>query len=161
LGVDDYYAQLTSNPGFLLSRVGAVVQEGFKELLAGWKLRPQEFFVLMLLNVAVNGTSQQQLCQASGFDSGNMVEFIDELEALRYATRRRDPDDRRRHIVTITPAGRSALAKIIDATEHYNDTFLSSLTPTERQRLSLTLAKLYAGTPEGRPRGQRDEKNDR
>jgi len=34
---------LTANAGFLLSRVGAAVQGGFKELLSGWGIRPQQF----------------------------------------------------------------------------------------------------------------------
>jgi DNA-binding MarR family transcriptional regulator len=156
--VDDYFARLTSNPGFLLSRIGTVVLEDFKGLLAGWRLRPQEFFVLMILHAGPTGTSQQQLCQASGFDSGNMVEFIDQLETLQYAERRRDPTDRRRYIVTITPAGRSALAKIVDAVEDYNNTFLQPLTRGERERMVRSLAKLYATTPEGRPRVNPDER---
>ena len=41
----------------------------------------QEWLVLMLLNATGAGMSQQQLCQASGVDSGNMVAFIDQLDA--------------------------------------------------------------------------------
>lgn len=150
MSLDDPLQESVTDPAFLLSRVGTAVQGGFKELLAGWKLRPLELVVLRLLDTAGDGASQQQLCEASGIDSGNMVEFIDVLEALQYAKRTRDPSDRRRYIVTITPAGRSAITKITRAVNGYSDTMLGPLSQAERQELVRMLAKLYAGTPEGR-----------
>lgn len=149
-----------ADPAFLLSRVGTAIQTGFKEVLASWKLRPLELVVLTHLNASTGGLSQQQLCDISGVDSGNMVEFVDALEALRYAKRNRDPHDRRRYIVTITPNGRSVLAEIIKAVNTYTDTFLNPLTSSERRQLTKALAKLYANTAEGsrpqpRPSSQR------
>jgi DNA-binding MarR family transcriptional regulator len=88
---------------------------------------------------------------AAGVDSGNMVELLDGLEALQYASRARDPRDRRRYVVTITPAGRSALAELRRAVAEYNASFLSPLSEHERQQLAGALAKLYVTTAEGRP----------
>src|SRR5580704_12324481 len=96
-------AQLMADPGFLLSRVGAAVRAGFKDVLAGWGIRPQQYLILLILD-ARGGTSQQELCTAARIDSGNMVELLDGLEALRYAQRARDPHDRRRQ-GTIRPGG--------------------------------------------------------
>jgi MarR family transcriptional regulator, lower aerobic nicotinate degradation pathway regulator len=137
--------QLTADPGFLLSRVGAAVRAGFHEVLAGWGLRPLQYVILLVLE-AGHGVSQQELCAATGIDSGNMVELLDGLEALEYAARARDPRDRRRHVVTITDGGRSALAELRPAIEAYNNGFLSPLTESERQQLTRTLSKLYATT---------------
>lgn len=75
--------------------------------------------------------------------------------------RSRDPADRRRYIVTLTPAGRSALAKVIDAVERYTDTFLGPLTSSERDQLGRAQAKLYATTPGGHPRTNPDQENHR
>lgn len=143
--------QLTSDPGFLLSRVGAAVRAGFKEVLAGWGVRPLQYVILLVLH-AGGGASQQELCAAAGIDSGNMVELLDGLEALGYARRARDPRDRRRYVVTMTPRGQSALGELRLAIQEYNTGFLSPLTEPERQRLTSTLSKLYATTAEGRPR---------
>jgi DNA-binding MarR family transcriptional regulator len=79
-----------------------------------------------------------------------MVELLDGLEALQYAKRARDPRDRRRHVVTITGRGQSALAALRQAVEEYNSHFLSPLTERECQQLARSLAKLYAATAEGR-----------
>jgi MarR family transcriptional regulator, lower aerobic nicotinate degradation pathway regulator len=140
-----------SDPGFLLSRVGAAVRTGFKDVLAGWGIRPQQYLILLILD-ARDGLSQQELCTAARVDSGNMVELLDGLEALRYAQRARDPRDRRRYVVTITPAGRSALAELRRAVDDYNARVLSPLTGPEQRRLAATLGKLFATTAEGRGR---------
>src|SRR5580698_1939018 len=106
--------QLMADPGFLLSRVGAAIRAGFKEVLAGWGIRPLQYLILLILDTA-SGCSQQELCSAAGVDSGNMVELLDGLEALGYAARARDARDRRRYVVTITGRGRAALGELRQA----------------------------------------------
>lgn len=135
--------QLTADPGFLLSRVGAIVRAGFKQVLTGWGIRPLQYAILLILD-AGDGISQQELCVATGVDSGNMVELLDGLEALRYAERARDSRDRRRYVVTITPHGRSALAELRQAVDEYNRQVLGPLTGPERQQLASSLGKIYA-----------------
>jgi MarR family transcriptional regulator, lower aerobic nicotinate degradation pathway regulator len=147
---EEQLRRLAADPGFLLSRVGAAVRAGFKDVLARWDIRPLQYVLLLILD-ARGGASQQELCGASGVDSGNMVELLDGLEALGYASRARDPRDRRRYVVTITPAGRSALAELRRAVAKYNAHFLSPLSEQERQQLTAALAKLYVTTAEGRP----------
>ena len=104
--------------------------------------------ILLILDTS-DGVSQQELCSAAGVDSGNMVELLDGLEALKYARRDRDPQDRRRHVVTITPPGRSALVELRQAVQEYNSGFLGLLTEPERQQLTGILGKLYAATAAG------------
>ena len=147
-----------ADPGFLLSRVGAAVRAGFKEVLAGWGIRPLQYVILMVLQTR-GGASQQELCAAAGIDSGNMVELLDGLEALGYASRARDPRDRRRYVVTMTQRGQSALGELRQAIEQYNTAFLSPLTDPERERLASILSKLYATTAEGRPGAHRWEED--
>src|SRR5208282_4283988 len=52
---------------------------------------------------------QQDLAEAFCMDANNVVLLLNELEHLGYTARLRDPSDRRRHVVKITPAGRKAL----------------------------------------------------
>jgi DNA-binding MarR family transcriptional regulator len=135
--------QLAADPGFLLSRVGAIVRAGFKQVLAGWGIRPLQYAILLILD-ASDGIFQQELCVATGVDSGNMVELLDGLEALRYAERARDSRDRRRYVVTITEHGRSALAELRQAVDEYNRRVLGPLTGPEQQQLASSLGKIYA-----------------
>jgi len=140
---------LTGNAGFLLSRVGTAVQTGFKELLGSWEIRPQHFAILMAV-AAAGEASQQELCQALGIDSGNMVELVDGLETLGYAQRRRDPRDRRRYLLALTEPGRAAFAAMTEAVDDYTVRFLEPLGQAEQAALVAALAKLFATTPEGR-----------
>ena len=58
---------------------------------------------------------QQDLADAFCMDANNVVLLLNELEQVGYATRLRDPLDRRRHLVQLTPAGREALARAEEA----------------------------------------------
>jgi MarR family transcriptional regulator, lower aerobic nicotinate degradation pathway regulator len=143
---------LARRPGFLLSRVGTAIQAGFKEVLGAWRLRPLHFLILLALRDS-GEPSQQDLCRALGIDSGNMVELVDLLEELRYAERARDPNDRRRYLVRITPEGRSAVTRIMSAVEEFDRQFLEPLSREEQRQLARLLAKLYAATAEARGEG--------
>ena len=139
---------LAGSAGFLLSRVGAAVQAGFKELIGRWEIRPQQFAILTVLGAA-GEAFQQELCQALGIDSGNMVELVDGLEARGYAQRRRDPRDRRRYLLAMTDEGRAAFAAMSKAVDKYDVQFFEPLEPDEQASLVAALAKLFAATPEG------------
>jgi DNA-binding MarR family transcriptional regulator len=154
MGEQSAVRRLTADPGFLLSRVGAAVRAGFHEVLAARRIRPQQYMILLILDTS-DGVSQQELCAAAGIDSGNMVELLDGLESLDCARRDRDPRDRRRHLVTITPHGREVLAELRRAVDEYNDSFLSLLAESERTELARILGKLFAATAEGRRQAQR------
>ena len=143
------YSSLAGNAGFLLSRVGTAVQTGFKEVLGRWRVRPLQFAILMTLSSA-GEASQQQLCQALGIDSGNMVELVDGLETLGYARRRRDPGDRRRYLLALTEPGQAAFAAMTEAVGDYTVRFLEPLGQEEQAAQVAALAKLFATTPEGR-----------
>jgi DNA-binding MarR family transcriptional regulator len=134
--------------GFLLSRVGAAVRAGFKDLLSQWDIRPQQFAILRALS-ATGEAFQQELCQALGIDSGNMVELIDGLEALGFVLRRRDPRDRRRYLLALTEEGQTSFAAMTKAVDQYDAQFLELLDQGEQAALIAALTKLYATTAEG------------
>jgi DNA-binding MarR family transcriptional regulator len=150
------YSSLAGNAGFLLSRVGTAVQTGFKDVLGRWQVRPLQFAILMTLR-AGGEASQQQLCQALGIDSGNMVELIDGLERLGYAQRHRDPRDRRRHLLALTGDGQAAFAAMTQAVDEYTAGFLAPLDQAEQASLVAALAKLFVTTPEARRMNPRPE----
>ena len=84
---------------------------------------------------------QHALADAFCMDANNVVLLLNELEELGYATRMRDPDDRRRHLVHITPAGRTALARSERAQGEIENEVLGALEPDERATLRQLLAR--------------------
>jgi DNA-binding MarR family transcriptional regulator len=78
---------------------------------------------------------QQALGDAFCMDANNVVLLLNELEQLGYATRLRDPHDRRRHLVQLTSAGRAALARTEGAQGAIEDEVLGALDSDERKTL--------------------------
>jgi len=81
------------------------------------------------------GVTQQELESAMVMDANSVVLILNELEAAQLSVRRRDPQDRRRHIVEITPAGRHALERADKARATLEDEICASLSDDERKTL--------------------------
>jgi DNA-binding MarR family transcriptional regulator len=95
----------------------------------------------------VESTSQQALGDMLCVDANTLVILLNELEAAGHATRERDPSDRRRHIVQLTPAGRVALSKGEQGMESVEDEVFAALSDEERATLRGLLAKTLEGMP--------------
>jgi DNA-binding MarR family transcriptional regulator len=91
--------------------------------------------------------SQRQLGEAMHLDANNTVLMLNDLEAAGWAERRRDPDDRRRHTVEMTAAGRKALARAERALDGLEEDVLDGLTADERATLRELLARALADVP--------------
>jgi DNA-binding MarR family transcriptional regulator len=88
-----------------------------------------------------DGCPQQDLADAFCMDANNVVLLLNELEELGYATRLRDPQDRRRHVVELTSAGRTALEHSELAQGAIENEVLGALDPEERRVLRQLLAR--------------------
>ena len=102
---------------------------------------------LLLANLRDGGLPQSELCASMHLDPNNCVLMLNDLEAAGHVERRRDPADRRRHIVEITQAGRKALAAADRAVESLEEDVLGALSPEEREALRGLLARAVAGEP--------------
>ncbi len=126
----------------LLTRLAKQVYRRSNEDLLGMHLR-----LLMTLSYLRehDGAPQQELAEALCMDANNVVLLLNELEELGHVTRRRDPDDRRRHLVELTTEGRQALARAERAQEEIEDEVLQALDPQERATLWRLLTRALAG----------------
>jgi DNA-binding MarR family transcriptional regulator len=122
----------------LLMRLARVVyRRSTKELLG---IHLKELATLAYLRDHEEA-SQQALTQALMLDANSCVLLLNELESSGYAERRRDPDDRRRHIVALTAAGRQALERAERAQESIEDEVLAALGPEDRAALRTLLSR--------------------
>jgi DNA-binding MarR family transcriptional regulator len=85
--------------------------------------------------------SQQAMTEDLSMDSNTGVLVLNDLEDLEYAERRRDPADRRRHMVNITRAGLDALERAEVAQGSIEDEILGGLSAVERAEFRRLLLK--------------------
>ncbi len=78
------------------------------------------------------GVSQQVMTEDLSMDSNTGVLVLNDLEDLEFVERRRDPADRRRHLVEITDAGLEALERAEVAQGSIEDEILGGLSESER-----------------------------
>jgi DNA-binding MarR family transcriptional regulator len=97
-----------------------------------------------------DGAPQQELVDVFCMDAKNVVLLLNELEDGGYLLRRRDAEDRRRHRVYITAAGRNALDRAAKAQARVEDEVLAALDPEERETLWRLLSQAVQGA-EPRP----------
>ncbi|MFB6611803.1 MarR family winged helix-turn-helix transcriptional regulator [Agromyces sp. NPDC056379] len=94
--------------------------------------------------------AQKDIRDVFGLDSSNVVGLLNELEERGLTVRRRDPSDRRRHIVELTDAGIKVLEAAYARLAAVEDDLLHSLTTDERQQLHQLLLRVMASRPPGR-----------
>jgi MarR family transcriptional regulator, lower aerobic nicotinate degradation pathway regulator len=135
--------ELLSSPTFLLHRLTWAVKERKLEAFESTGLNPTHYAVLALLDEGARET-QATIADALGYDRSYLVGVLDELEERGLLERRRDPEDRRRHLVTLLPAGRETLTKLRSIARRVDKEFLGPLNPEEREALLGLLLRLAA-----------------
>jgi DNA-binding MarR family transcriptional regulator len=132
----------TGTMGMLIRTMRLIKPYASEERLG---MRMLEFVALGHLRDMGGITSQQALGDDLSFDRNNLVLLLNELEDADYVTRRRDPQDRRRHIVALTPSGKKALLKAEVSFELLADEALVGLDEREREQLGALLGKAILG----------------
>ena len=126
----------------LLTRVSKALHKRTPEAVLGMKWRDSQALGFILKH---EGLTQQELGDAMLMDDNTVVLLLNELEAAGFSVRRRDPGDRRRHIVEITPAGRRAIEKAEKAQEGIEEELLGDLSQDERAILKSLLSRVMDG----------------
>jgi MarR family transcriptional regulator, lower aerobic nicotinate degradation pathway regulator len=126
--------ELMASTLFLLARLGLSVKARVLEEFEQRGFSVYQYSVLAILN---EGSSDRQssIADALGFDRGQLVGILDDLEDRGLVERRRDESDRRRHSVSLTPDGRRQLVKLRKVIMTIEDSVLEPL--DERARKSL------------------------
>ncbi|MFZ0665771.1 MAG: MarR family winged helix-turn-helix transcriptional regulator [Acidimicrobiales bacterium] len=130
--------QPTTGTIVLLSRLARAVYLRSSTELVGMNLK--NMVVLAYLRDHP-GVSQQAMTEHLSMDSNTGVLVLNDLEDLEFVERRRDPSDRRRHIVNVTEAGLQALERAKVAQGSIEDEILGGLDEAERATFRRLLVK--------------------
>jgi DNA-binding MarR family transcriptional regulator len=133
--------ELVASSTFLLKRLGFAAKEKSMAAYEPTGLHPYHHAILMVLDEHVHET-QGSIADALGYDRGQLVGLLDELEEKGLVQRRRDPNDRRRHLVTLTLDGTRTLRRLRTLAREVESDFLAPLTDAERADLHALLLRL-------------------
>ena len=136
-------AELRASSLVLLKRLGFNAKqhslEGYEQL----GLSPYHHAILALLDEGLPET-QAAIADSLGYDRGTLVGLLDELEEKGLVERNRDPDDRRRQLVRLTPDGKRMLGRVRALAARLEDEFLAPLDAEQRESLHALLSLLAA-----------------
>jgi len=118
----------------LLDHLARVGRRAAEISMAPDGLRPRHLIALRLISEQ-GPVGQQGLADALSLDPSNVVGLLNELEERGLITRRRDPADRRRHIVELSANGQGELACTDARLSQVEDELLSGLSAEERETL--------------------------
>lgn len=134
-------SRLQTLPSWLLGRASALGHRLVAEHLAREGLRMPHHAVLC--GIAENGPlAQAELSRIVRIDPKDMVAVLNELQAMSYVTRDRDPRDARKNSLALTDQGRALLDRLEALSDEANEALLSPLDPAERAQLRALLRKL-------------------
>jgi DNA-binding MarR family transcriptional regulator len=134
-------AELVASPGFLLARLGLTLKMTTMEAFEEAGFNGYHYSILALLDEGAR-TTQAAIADALQYDPSQLVALLDGLEERDLIERRRDPNDRRRQMVSLTVAGRRQLAAFRKLVHRLEDEFLAPLDDEERAALHDLLLRI-------------------
>jgi MarR family transcriptional regulator, lower aerobic nicotinate degradation pathway regulator len=135
--------ELVCSSAHLLKRLGLELKEVYTQAFEEAGAAPYYYSVLAVLEESPRET-QSTIADSLGYDRSWLVGVLDELEEKGLIERKRDPADRRRHVVTLLPAGKRKLAELRKVTKAVDDEFLAPLSAKQRESLHDMLLVLVA-----------------
>jgi DNA-binding MarR family transcriptional regulator len=135
--------ELLQSTTYLLKRLGMAVKDRSIDAFESTGVTGQHYAVLLVLDEGARET-QGTIADALGYDRSVLVGLLDELEERGHVERKRDPADRRRHLVSMTAAGKQAVDLLRGVMETVDREFLQPLDPEQREALHALLLELMS-----------------
>ena len=127
--------------GLLFARIARMTGQGLGRSLDAVEMTGHEFAILHRLEQG-GSAHGRELSRALRLHPSNLVALLDQLELDGLIARRRDPRDRRRQLIKLTPAGTRRLRRAEEAVAEAERELLSPLTPEERLELHSYLERI-------------------
>jgi MarR family transcriptional regulator for hemolysin len=138
--------------GLHLARTARIVGRAFDDALEAVEGSLPVWLVLLNLKIQ-RTTNQRALADAIGITGATLTHHLNAMEQDGLLKRRRDPGNRRNHIVEITPSGETTFLRLAAAAQAFDQQLRSSLTIPELHKLRILLDQLQAGATRPGARG--------
>jgi MarR family transcriptional regulator for hemolysin len=138
--------------GLHLTQVSRLVSRAFDDALSDAGGSLPIWLVLLNLKVRPNA-SQRELAEAVGIREATLTHHLNAMEADALLTRRRDPNNRRVHLLELTEAGEAAFLRLRDAAVAFDRRLRRGISADELAGLEGVLGRLAANVVATTPRG--------
>jgi len=142
-------AQLPAGPparqpiGLHLAQVAKVVSREFDDALAQAGGTLPVWLVLISIK-SRRLASQRELADVMGIEGATLTHHLNGMESTGLVTRRRDPDNRRIHVVELTPEGDALFLRLREAALAFDARLRSGLSQRDLDELGNLLDRLRA-----------------
>ena len=127
--------------GLQLSRAAKAVSRAFDDALAQAGGSLPVWLVLISVK-SRQAASQRELAAAAGIQGATLTHHLNAMESAGLVTRRRDPENRRTHLVELTPAGDALFLRLRDAAMAFDLQLRSGLSGRDIDQLEQLLTRL-------------------
>jgi MarR family transcriptional regulator, lower aerobic nicotinate degradation pathway regulator len=134
-------SRVVDKPSWLITRAYAYSHRLLAEGFATADARGYHYRLLAALD-EFGPASQAALGRRTGIDRSDVVAALNELADRGLIRRSPDPDDRRRNVITITPAGTEKLATLDEVLAGVQERLLAPLSAADRTKLVGLLTRL-------------------
>ena len=135
--------------GLHLTRVSRTVSRAFDDALAAAGGSLPVWLVMISLKSG-QLASQRELAGAVGVQGATLTHHLNAMESAGLVTRRRDPENRRLHLVELTPAGDALFLRLRDAAAAFDQQLRTGLSQDEASQLETLLTRLRDNASAGR-----------
>jgi MarR family transcriptional regulator, transcriptional regulator for hemolysin len=127
--------------GLHLTRISRAVSRAFDDALAEAGGSLPVWLVLISLKSG-QLASQRELAEAVGIQGATLSHHLNAMESAGLVTRRRDPENRRLHLVELTPDGDALFFRLRDAAAAFDQRLRTGLSAGEVSQLEALLTRL-------------------
>jgi MarR family transcriptional regulator for hemolysin len=118
-----------------------LINRAFDDALAGAGGSLPVWLVLIALK-SQQAANQRQLADAVGIQGPTLTHHLNTMESAGLLTRRRDPDNRRVHLVELTAAGDQLFLRLREAAISFDRRLRSGLSESDTTQLEQLLTRL-------------------
>jgi MarR family transcriptional regulator for hemolysin len=127
--------------GMHLTQVAKVVSRAFDDALAqaGGSL---PMWVVLISLKSRQAASQRELAETVGIQGATLTHHLNAMESAGLLTRRRDPANRRIHVVELTPEGDALFLRLRDAAMAFDTQLRAGLSERDLVQAEILLTRL-------------------
>jgi MarR family transcriptional regulator for hemolysin len=129
--------------GLQVTRTAKVLSRAFDDALAEAGGSLPVWLVLVSVKGRRHGM-QRQLAEAVGIEGPTLTHHLNRMEAAGLVTRRRDPDNRRVHLVELTEEGEALFGRLLQSVAAFDRRLRAGLDDQAISQLSGVLDRLRA-----------------